>query len=345
MRSYDATRFVVRLACFLPLMGGLLLIDWIGEQPPVRRRLIGALDAAADALVAGKTIWIRANMLDVKAVWIEHSPIQPEVIVLGSSRVTQIPQSWFGSRSLLNASSLAGDFLDAVATFEACLETGKTPRLVLLELNPSLASADKAQMAPALARYFERALLRFRIFPPVFFSGPLTLEGIRWDPLLFSRHAVWKVSEQLAPGGVLLRPDGTSAWNATESQQTADEVEKTAISTMQHLDPQHRRWRMGSQPGWFNRSILQAFLDDLHARGVRVVVLLVPVHPVAFDYYRRQGGYDDAWIRNEMAGRGIAVVGSYSPAMVKATKEDFFDDVHVRPAVLHRLLREGGIVE
>jgi hypothetical protein len=345
MCKSDATRFLYRLACFLPLVGALLLIDWIGEQVPVRRRFIGTLDDAADALVAGKTIWTRADLFNIKAVWIEHSPMRPDVVVLGSSRVIQIPQAWFGSRRMLNASLLGGDLLDAVAIFEACLETGKTPRLALLELNPSLVFADRALISPALAGYLERALLRYRVFPPIFFSGPLSLQGMRWNPQLFSRSRVWKVSEKLDPGGVVLRPDGTSDWSVAALEASPDEVEQTAIWTMHHLDPQHQQWRAGSRPGWFNLRILQAFLDDLQARGIRVVVMLLPVHPVAFDYYVAQGGYDDSWIKREMAARGLTVVGSYSPKAVKATRDDFFDDVHVRTPVLHRLLREAGIVE
>jgi hypothetical protein len=132
---------------------------------------------------------------------------------------------------------------------------------------------------------------------------------------------------------------------ATESGATPDAVEQAAISAMHRLDPEHRRWRTSSQPGWFDRRILLAFLDDLRARGIRVVVVLVPVHPAAFDFYTRQGGYDDTWIRHDMAPRGVTVIGSYSPAVAGVTREDFIDDVHVHREVLLRFLREGKIVD
>src|SRR6266481_1308979 len=47
----------------------------------------------------------------------------------------------------------------------------------------------------------------------------------------------------------------------------------------------------------------------------------------------------------EMASRGITVVGSYSPAIARATKGDFFDDVHPRPAIVRRLFREAGVIQ
>jgi hypothetical protein len=114
---------------------------------------------------------------------------------------------------------------------------------------------------------------------------------------------------------------------------------------MKRLDPTYSHWRATSRPGWFDLRILRAFLDDLQSRRIRVVVILVPVHPAAFDFYSRQGGYNESWIRQEMAARGITVIGSYSPSVARATRADFYDDVHVKASLLHRLLREGGIVQ
>jgi hypothetical protein len=69
------------------------------------------------------------------------------------------------------------------------------------------------------------------------------------------------------------------------------------------------------------------------------------VHPAAYDFYAKLGGYDETWIRREMASRSITVVGSYSPAVAKAAKADFFDDIHPRAAVVHRLFREAGVIQ
>ena len=345
MRSPDVIRFLLRAACFTPLVGILILVDWVCAQPPVRRLFTGSLDAAAEALVAGETIRSQIDMADLKPIWIEHLRINPDVVVLGSSRMLQIRQDWFQPRILWNLAMPSGDFADAVAVFQECLETGKHPGLVLLELNPTLTFDQKSHVAPALAPHFRRALLHYGIFPPVFFSGPLMLDTLRWDPRLLARQRPWGVSDTLEPAGYRLHPDGSAEWMGTESGATPDAVERTAISEMHRLDPEHRRWRTSSQPGWFDRRILLAFLDDLRARRIRVVVVLVPVHPVAFHFYNRQGGYDDTWIRRDMAGRGVTVIGSYSPAVAGATRDDFFDDVHAHREVLHRLLRQGKIVD
>ena len=345
MRNPEATRFFSRLLCFVPLLGGLLLVDWLFAQPPVRRVFTHSLDEAAEALVCGKSVWSEVDPLKLKPVWIEHVRTRPEIVVLGSSRSAQIPQDWFGHRTFLNASMFAADLLAEVAIFEKCLETGKTPRLVLLELNPTLKFDDKTRVWPALASSFRHALLRYRIFPPIFFSGPLTLDTVRWDSNLVLGRNLWHVSDVMATGGYLAHPDGSLQWGTTERGASPDVVEREVRMETQNLDPKYRQWRTSSHPDWFDVRILRAFLDDLHTRGIRVVTLLVPIHPIAYEAYHRQGGYDDTWIRKEMAGRGIEVVGAYSPTQVGAGKGDFFDDVHVHAEVLHRLLAENGLAE
>ena len=344
MGKSDAIRFLSRIACFLPLAAGLVLVNWACTWHPVRRLFSATLEEAAEALVNGKTIWSHADMRDLKPIWIEHWRQSPDVVVLGSSRVAQINGEWFGPRRLANLAMMASDFSSAVAILEECLDSGRAPKTVVLELNPTL-TFEENSVAPVLAPHLRRALLRYRIFSPILVSGPLTLDALRWDPLIFLRPRIWVVTNQLYTGGYRMRPDGSADWDLTESAATAGDVEQSVIWQMHDLDPAHLRWRTSSRPDWWDRRILLAFLDDLRARGVRVVVLLVPVHPTAFEFYRKQGGYDETWIRSDMASRGVTVIGASSPAAAKATREDFYDDVHPHAAVLRRLLEEGGIIE
>ena len=344
MRKADLVRFLVRLAWFLPFAGGLLLLNWIGAQPPVRRHLTPVLDSAAEALVSGETITCHADMLDLKPIWLEHVQSKPDVVVLGSSRVAQIPHDWFAPRPMLNLALLAGDFADAVAIFQKCLATGKTPKLVLLELNPTLTFEAKEWVAPALAPPYRRALLRYGILSPTLLWGPLNLDALRWNPQIFLRRQPWKVSATMDVGAYRLRPDGSADWYGTDDPLTPDELEREVQSQIHSLAPKYQYWRTSSRPDWFSHKVLGGFLDDLHARGIRVVVVLVPVHPAAYEFYRRQGGYDDSWIRKEMAARGVPVVGAYAPSVAKAARAEFFDDVHAHASVLHRLLAGAGII-
>jgi hypothetical protein len=339
MRISPALRMLARLACFLPLAGGLLLIDWIAAQPPFRRAALAKLDAAASVLASGQSVWSNFDIGDLKRAMLSKTgPV--DVLVLGSSRVIQIPQAWFGPRRLFNAAVLAGDLDDMVSLFELYRQTGNEPQTVILELNPTLVFEDKkhaARLAPAL----RRALLRYRVFPLRFFSRPFMLEQLEWDVRVFLRPPVAIVSGS-EPGGYLMRPDGSTEWSIADPHATVDQAEAAALRQV-HIN-QLRHWRISSEPERLNLSILRAFLDDLQRRRIQVIALLPPIHPAAYGYYFGQGGYHDEWIRREMAGRGIDIIGSFSPAAVGATRADFFDDVHPRPALLHRMLIQAGIV-
>jgi hypothetical protein len=343
MKASEPARLLIRLACFLPFASGLLLIDWISVQPPVRPLATRQFEAAADTLIAGKSIWLNASAGDLKAVWITRMRVPKEVVILGGSRAIQIPEEWFQPRSMFNAAVFQADLYDMVSVFQLLLETGLAPHLVVLDLNPSLTYSSKSIASPLLAPGFRHALTRYRIFPPRFFQGAFSLDGPRWELGMLLQPTEWGIADPSVPSGLYrIRPDGSTDWGGARADMTPDEAEAIAVSQMHHdaLDVEH--WRTTSQPGWFDMKILRAFLDDLQSRGIRVVVLLAPVHPAAYDFYTSKGGYDETWIRREMAARGITVVGSYSPSAARATRADFFDGVHPRLPILHRLLSEAG---
>jgi len=217
--------------------------------------------------------------------------------------------------------------------------------VVVLELNPALTNEGKIAELGALEPYFRHALARYRFRPPLrlladLFSVPQFRVNLRR-----LRAPAWGFSKEPVPGANRMLPDGAAAYVSEQPNATPDEVEAAVVSIIRHFDREQVPWRTRSQPGGFDLQLFRRFLDDLQSRGIRVVVWLAPVHPAAYDFYARLGGYDETWIRREMASRGITVVGSYSPAMARATKADFFDDVHPRAAIVRRLFREASVIQ
>ncbi len=340
MGSSHITRLLVRIACFLPLLGMLLLIDWVSVQPPVLRRVLRSRNAGADALISGRTIWSSDDARHVKAAWLTRlPPRRPDVLILGSSRVIQISRDWFQPRRMWNAAVFSADLDDEIAMFQLCLETGKTPQTVVLELNPHLTFGGKMQMTPYLAHAFRR----YGEFPARFLSGLVALDGLRWD-LKILQQPVWTTADVPIAGGFRMRPDGSSDWFVSQSNFTSEQVQASVEASLPNLDKDELAWRTDSHASAEDLKLLHSFLDDLQSRGIRVFVLLPPLHPSAYAFYSRRGGYDDTWLRRDLAARGIPVVGSFSPAVIHATPADFYDAVHAHPEVLHRLLSDAGVL-
>jgi hypothetical protein len=345
MAASDTTRVLIRLACFAPLVTMPALINWICTTPPIQRWLGSRLDGIADTLIAGKPIWTPDDLRTLKAAWIARMPAGKDVLILGSSRALQISSEWFRPWSMFNAGVFYGDLDDMISIFQLFLEVGKIPRVVVLELNPALTNRRKAGELRALEPYFRHALARYRIRPPLRLLAELFSEQQVRLNLWRLRAPAWGFSKEPVPGADRVLPDGLSGYISGQPKTTPDEVEAAVVSSISHFDGESVPWRTKSLPGEFDLQLFRRFLDDLQSRGIRVIVWLAPVHPAAYNFYAKLGGYDETWIRREMAPRNITVVGSYSPMVARATKADFFDDIHPCAALVHRLFREAGVIQ
>jgi hypothetical protein len=341
----DTTRVLFRLACFLPVVAAPFLTNWICTAPPVQRWLARDSDGFADMLIAGKTIWTSDDLRTLKAAWIARMPAGKDVLILGSSRALPIASEWFQPLSMFNAAVFSGDMDDMISIFQLCLEAGKTPRVVVLELNPALTNEAKAGEQRALEPYFRHALARYGFRPPLrLWSELVSALQFRLN-LRRLQSPAWGVSKKPVPGATRLLPDGVPEYTLEQSSPSPDLVQASVVLSISNFDRGYIPWRTKSQPDAYDLRLFRRFLDDLQSRGISVIVWLAPVHPAAYDFYAKLGGYDETWIRREMASRNITVVGSYSPAVARATKADFFDDIHPRAGIVHRLFKEAGVIQ
>jgi hypothetical protein len=345
MPSPGPTRLILRMACFLPLPILLLLPYWIGTRPAPQQGLIRNLDGITNALIFGKPVWVeQGDLRPVKSAWMMRMPAGKEVLIVGGSRAIRISGDWFRPRTAYNAAFFDAGLEDIVSVLQLCMETGKMPREIIFELNPTLTRLGKQNAAGPLEAYLSHALLRYRLLPtPEILHDLYAWQQLDWAVRPWQTPA-WSVS-RVFTNSLLVLPDGTATLASENSDPAPQEVSATVATMLSHPDASYLRWRTQPGPSEFDLKMLGRFLDDLQHRGIQVVVLLIPLNPVAYDFYTQRGGYDETWIRREMDPRGIQVVGSYSPARTDATDADFVDDVHARPALVRRLLRDAGVVQ
>ena len=346
MHVSDPIRLLLRVARFLPLLFFLPLGNWIASRPIVQPWFMREFDRMAQTMLKGIPIWSAADERPLKIAYLTHAPSRAQVLVLGSSRAMEISSAWFPHQTMFNAAVPAGGIDDAVSIFELCLGTGKTPDLVLLELSPMLIPVhigykDWRSVAP----YFDRALARYHISKP---PSRLISELLSTAQLHRNLRALagipWGTFVEDAQSAIL--PDGFHRYSRTQEDEPSSKLdEEVALTLLKHPQENVNSGRTHSVPHEFEIALFRRFLDDLFARRVRLVVLLPPVHPLAYEYYAKQGGYDEHWIRKEMASRGIPVVGSFSPAIARATSSDFYDEAHPRPGIVRRLLADAHVIE
>lgn len=343
MQRFEAKRLILRLARFLPLVLLLPIANWILEAPFIERLQMLLFARAADALLQGQSLMVAEIQRPLKLALIERLPVPRVILVFGGSRASQVSSSWFEPNSALNLAVPGGGVDDAVSFFQMCTEVDKIPNLVILELNPALVREELPIDWLASGRCLDNALARYGL-PARQRSGGglLSLDRIRSISRVFDGFE-WKAM-RADDSRFLLLPDGSWRFSLAQRNLAPSQVDALVTRSLRTVDPLTLRWRTTSRPGEFGQSLLRHFLDDLQSRHVRVVVFLAPVHPIAYEFYRKRGGYDESWIRAEMASRGITVAGSYSPFVAGATSGDFIDDVHPRAPIVYRLLRQAGVV-
>jgi hypothetical protein len=341
MQRSEAFRLILRLAGFLPLVFAMALGNWALNTAVVLRWEMRDANRAADAMLQGQSIWTDEDGA-LKFASVARLPRPRDVLIFGGSRAAQISASWFSPNSALNLAFATGGLDDAVSLFEECAELKRVPRLAVLELDPQLVHERLPPNWSADVYYFNNALARYGLKQGRSGDGLLSADRLK-SGLQLLAGIQWK-TVPAGYAGFHVLPDGS--WGLPLAVRNPDPAEMDAFvaANLGKLDADMIRWRTTSRPGEFARELLRHFLDDLQSHHTRVVVFLAPIHPLAYEFYRKRGGYDDSWIRAEMASRGITVAGSYSPYVTRATSGDFMDEAHPRAPIVYRLLREAGVV-
>lgn len=84
-------------------------------------------------------------------------------------------------------------------------------------------------------------------------------------------------------------------------------------------------------------ALFEQFIAYVQSQGVEVILYLSPYHPFTYEYqriykYGQVAGFFEVepYVRAFAAQQGITVLGSYDPANLGLTAEDFYDGLHVR---------------
>jgi hypothetical protein len=274
-----------------------------------------------------------------------------EVLMLGSSRMTPMPASAFPGKRFFNAAvqgAVLDDLLGVYGLYDAA---GRRPNRVVLNVDPWTESYG-GDIGGWGAVGDERATVMRRAGIPVTpLRDRLALGASKWRTLatpeyfrlaVFSfRHhgahgVVWRVADHAQNADRTLLPDGTIVWKETTPAQAVAAAHDFATKGLDERfhDLAHRA------PG--RADAIDKFVRYLNGEGVNVTVLLVPFPPEVYDAALRLPGRTIADVERDLrataARAGALVVGSYDPRVAGVAMSDFFDEDHLRPDALTRLV-------
>ena len=275
-----------------------------------------------------------------------------EVLMLGSSRMQAMPASAFAGARFVNGAIEGGILDDVLGVYGLFDVAGRRPSRVLLNVDPWMETYRSSTGWGELAD--ERAMVMRRAGIPVSpRRDELALLAKKWRTIatpeyfrlaVFSlrhygtRGITWRVTDHAQNVEKTKLPDGTIVWKETSPEQAAAAAHDFATNELPH----DTRFRDLGQRVPGRDGAVERFVRYLSGEGIYVTVLLVPFAPEVYDAAVRLPGRTMADVERDVraaaARAGVPVVGSYDPRAVGVTMRDFFDEDHLRPEALARLV-------
>jgi hypothetical protein len=352
-RPRGAGAFAVRVAALVAVAALPVAFSvWVDPARLVTSR--SAEREIARVLAAGRNVTDVANY-DDRAIEKALAPMRParaEVLVLGSSRMQPLRASAFGHAAFVNGAMQGGVLDDMLGVYALHDAAGRRPNRVVIGVDPWTESYVGDAGWGSLAD--ERAMMLRRIGVPV---SPLRdrlalgLHAVRTvaspDYFRLAVHSLrqhgpdgiaWRVTDQRQNAEKTKLPDGSVVWSALPPDNAITAARAFAENGLAHdarfHDLAHRA------PG--RRDALERFVRYLGDEGVSVTLVLVPFPAEVYDASHRMSG--DSLAIAERAYRalgartGARVIGSYDPRDAGVETRDFFDEDHLRPEALARLV-------
>ncbi len=269
---------------------------------------------------------------------VKYENIQPEAIVIGSSRLMQA-SSKGTNFDLLNLSVSGASIEDLVAIWE--LSSNKfNPDYVFLGADPWIFNANSGQSRwKSLELEYRSAVSKLGVRndfsqSQIISTSSLNTVAVKFYDLI--NMSKIKADDDTQSFVDKIRKDGSRVYNLTYANKSLKEVERGALSYASYAMSNYQ---------YSNeiRYILEKFVSSLKAQNRIVVLVLSPYHPNLYNLMQLQ---DRKYLEIENIFKEIAVtygaelIGSYDPTKVGCSAEDFFDGMHPKDKCIEKIFSE-----
>jgi len=328
---------------------------WVDPARLIASR--GPEEAIARTLASGKNVAGFASYDDraIERTLAALRTARPEVLVLGSSRMQPIPASAFPGATFVNASVQLATLDDLIGLYALYDTDGRRPRRLVLGVDPWTQSHHTDPQWAALAD--ERATLMRRAgiaVSPVREYAALELatlkrvaapEYFRLSVFMLRQHGrrgiEWQATDREHNALKTKRPEGTVIWPDVSPSSAVADAEKYAA---EGLAADERFADLGARVRG-REDALEQFIRYVRGEGVEVTLVLSPYSPVVYDAFAKLKGTTpmavETQIRALAARTGVRVAGSYDPRVAGVVATDLFDESHLRPEAMTRVLGTG----
>lgn len=269
---------------------------------------------------------------------IENERLDPEAIVIGSSRIMQASSKGTGI-DLLNLSVSGAKLEDLLAIWE--LSSDKfDPSYVFLGADPWIFNVNSEETRwNYLSKEYGIALARLGIKKEIAVlpaKRPLPFNSVAVRIYDSINQSKTRAEDDTPSVSDKIRKDGSRVYNLSYANKSPSEVAREAQGYISYA---MEDFAYSSEVS----NIFERFIIKIEKQNRDVFLVLSPYHPKLFELMRLN---DVKFLEIETEFRKIAersgakVIGSYDPSKVGCSSEDFYDGMHPKDRCIDKIFSQ-----
>jgi hypothetical protein len=338
------------LVCFLAPLSLVALFNCLVDGSGLFR-LNKGLKYAANNLLDGKMVAGPLGGYDerkLQRLIVEHYPRRRDMIVIGSSRTMILQKRLIpGGLDFFNHSMAGAGLEDYTAILDLYRIKGNLPKIAVFGIDPWIFNENNGipQYWKSISRYHEEMIaevygreIKVNIAEPNKYMQLINLDYTRANYKYFRSGKKLYVTNSIDLDDFVREPDGSThlpySMRLKKDERSAPySPEATPIRHLNNFE---------SLSGV---ELFEDFMLYLQKKEVKVILLLLPFHPVAYKLFNDNPRYQvvlslEKYLRDFGLRNHIKLIGSYDPGRYQLTGKDFFDDHHGHEIVAEKVFAE-----
>jgi hypothetical protein len=319
-------------------------------------RLNAGLKYAATSLIYGKMVAGPLGVFDereLQRLIVEEYPKQRDVIAIGSSRSMSLRGRFIcGNPDFFNHSVAGARLEDYLAIIDFYREKGLLPGTIILGLDPWTFNRNNGlpEAWKIHETYYSRMVAEILSGKPAAdgkagnrigrrlarYGQLINLENTMQNWEYLRRGKKLHVTDSVGIDDFVREPDGSIHFplrtRVARMEENPNSRESLTVPKVcvQNFDSLH------------GTDVFEGLVRYLVKRGVKVVFLILPFHPDAYQSCRQDPECHmtleaETYLRNVARRNNTIVIGSIDPGRLGFKGDDFFDAVHGHETVMKRL--------
>jgi hypothetical protein len=267
---------------------------------------------------------------------IQHLNTTPDIIIMGSSRVMEIDNSFFPGQKVLNVGVSHANIYDIIAITGLLDSMNRVPQNIYLNVDPGLISKKATEEWQSLDFYYRRYITKND--PLRLIDIPTNLKNQKKISSLFSLQYLKEslsflfkgLDKEIIDVGKNMPVIGGRLSDGSVCYSNEYKNPDTALMRVTALETARKEKLSEKDPEKIE--LLNGLLDFYARRNTKVHFILLPFHPAYYETINahQQNLFKDyeKLYRTIASERNIAVTGTFDPGFYPIPQVQFYDMYH-----------------